>query len=250
MQAYLVLVRRELGAYFVSITGYLLVSMVLFLVGLSFVDILGKLNVEPTDAPITEQFFVTVYFWMILLLTAPVMTMRTFAFERSAGTYEALITSPVNDWQVVLAKFTGSQLVYLIAWLPLAFYLVVVSQFSNDASILNIRTLASTFGGLLLIGSVFISMGCLASALARSQVIAAVVTYGLGLWLFLLSLRSLMETPAEGWTGDLLQYVSMTEHMEAFARGAMDTRPMVLYASLTVFFLFLTTRIVEFRRWK
>ncbi|MDA1273047.1 MAG: ABC transporter permease [Verrucomicrobia bacterium] len=250
MRAYFTLVARELSAYFASMTGYLVISMVLFLLGLSFSEILHKLNVEPTDAPITEQFFVTVYFWLILVLTTPVMTMRSFAFEKSSGTYESLMTAPVKDWQVVMAKFTGSQILYLIAWVPFAGYLAVVGQYSNDMTILTWRTMATTFLGLSLIGSLFISIGCFASSLARSPMVAAIVSYGLVMGLLLLSLRSLGETPSKGWTARVLQYFSMTEHMEDFARGIVDTRYLVLYSSLTVFFLFLTTKIVEIRRWR
>lgn len=250
MQACLTLVRRELGTYFGSMTGYLVISMVLLLLGLSFCEVLDKLNVDPTDAPITEQFFVTVYFWLILLLTTPVMTMRSFSFEKVMGTYETLMTAPVKDWQVVLAKFAGSQIFYIVAWLPLIAYLLVVGGFSNDVSIVNWRTLTSTFLGLVVIGSVFISMGCLSSALSGNQIVAAIVSYGLVVGLFMLSMRSFSETPVEGWISNVLKYISMTEHMEYFARGTVDSRHLILYLSLTLFFLFLTTKVVESRRWR
>ena len=100
MKAYLTLVRRELGSFFGSLTGYILIATVLLLLGLSFVDMLVKLGVEPTDAPATEQFFVTVYFWLTLLLTTPVMTMRLFApgcasFCRSMSTCGSKVKPPM-----------------------------------------------------------------------------------------------------------------------------------------------------------
>ena len=79
MQAYLTLVRRELGGFFVSLTGYVIIASVLLLLGFSFTNLLAVLNGNPTDLPLTELFYRTHYFWFILLLMPPVITMRTFA---------------------------------------------------------------------------------------------------------------------------------------------------------------------------
>jgi ABC-2 type transport system permease protein len=250
MHVYLALVRRELGGFFSSLTGYVLMATVLLLLGLSFVDMLAKLNVEPTDAPVTEQFFVTVYFWLILLLTTPVMTMRAFAQEKFSGTYETLMTAPVTDLPVVLAKFTGALLFYAITWLPLLFYLMLVRRYSNDPTLLQPGGLLATFLGILLVGALYLSLGCFASALTRNQIVAAMISYALGLGLFLLSLRSLMAAPGPGWPAKVFEYISMTEHLENFAAGLVDTRSVIYYTSLTVFFLFLTLRAVESRRWR
>ncbi|HEV8544074.1 MAG TPA: hypothetical protein VGR78_16910, partial [Verrucomicrobiae bacterium] len=78
MRAFTTLVRRELGSHFLSPTGYVIITTVLILLGFSFLDLLSKLNGTPIESPITEIFYVTFYFWIILLLTTPVITMRTF----------------------------------------------------------------------------------------------------------------------------------------------------------------------------
>jgi len=250
MQAYLTLVRRELGGFFIALTGYIIIAAVLFLVGLSFADMLVKLNGSATDAPLTEEFFVTVYFWLILLLTAPIMTMRSFAAEKFSGTFETLMTAPVGDLQVVLAKFSAALVFFLLTWLPLVIYILIIRRYSNDGALLDWRVVSSMVLGILLIGSLYISLGCLSSSLTRSQMIAAMISYGLGLGLFLLSLRALIAAPPEGWQAKLFSYISMTEHMQDFARGVIDTRRLVFYLSLTVLFLFLTLKVVESRRWK
>lgn len=250
MQAFWTLVRRELGTHFLSITGYVIISMVLLLLGFSMVDMVSKLNGTPTDAPITEVFYATLYFWIVLLLTTPVITMRTFALEKFTGTFETLMTTPVSDLQVVMAKFTGSLLFYLITWVPLLGYMLVLHQFTRNVSSLEIGTLACTFLGILLVGSLYISMGCFASAITRSQLIAAAVSYGLGLTLFLLSLRSLVPIPAEGWESEVFAHISMSDHMQDFARGVIETSYLCYYLSLTILFLFLTHKVVESRRWK
>ena len=251
MQAYFALVRRELGSYFVSISGYVIIAGTLLLLGFSFVDLLTKLNSEPTDVPLTEMFYGTYYFWLILLLTAPVMTMRLFALEKFSGTYETLMTTPVRDSQVVFAKFTGALLFFLFNWLPLLGCVLIVNHHSSDPEVLDAGALASTCLGIVLIGSLFMSMGCLASALTRSQVVASMISYALGIALFILSLRSLAsESFSKGWAGELFSYISMVEHMQQFTQGTVDTRAVVYYLSLTTLFLFMTLKVVETRRWK
>ncbi|MDX1952026.1 MAG: ABC transporter permease [Verrucomicrobiota bacterium] len=251
MQVFLTLLRRELGSHFFSLTGYVIIATVLLLLGFSFMDMLSKVNATPTDAPFTEVFYVTLYFWMILLLTTPVITMRTFAQEKFTGTFETLMTTPVSDLQVVLSKFAGSLLFYLLTWLPLVGYMFALQQLtSSPSTALDPRAVLTTYFGILLVGGLYISLGCFASALTRSQLIAAAVSYGVGLTLFLLSLRSLVPVPPEGWQAKVFTHISMTEHMQDFARGVVDTRPVVYYTSLTLFFIFLTWKVVESRRWK
>jgi ABC-2 type transport system permease protein len=250
MRVYVTLVRRELGAYFASLTGYVIIAAVLLLLGLGFIDLLAKLNTEPSHAPVTEVFFVTLYFWIILLLTAPVMTMRTFALEKFSGTYETLMTAPVGDLAVVLAKFTGALLFYLITWLPFLGYLLIVHRFATGTFQFDPYVLASTFLGLTLIGALYMALGCFASALTNNQIVAAMLSYALGLALFVLSLRALLPVPGGGWAMKLFEHISMSEHMEDFARGVIDTRPITFYLSLTVLFLFLTLKVVESRRWR
>src|SRR5206468_2805877 len=193
MWTFLTLVRRELGAFFVSLTGYVIIASVLWLVGLSFTDMLAKLNDDPQGVlePLTELFYRTFFFWLILLLTAPVITMRSFAFEKWSGTYETLMTTPVSDWQVVLAKFTGTLLFYVLTWLPLFGCIAVVRYLTREPTLLDPWTTASTFSGIVMVGCLYMSIGCFASALTRSQIIAAMNSYVMVLGLFLLSLRSL-----------------------------------------------------------
>ena len=251
MLPFVTLVRRELGSHFLSLTGYVIIATVLLLLGFSLNDILTKLNGVPIESPITEVLYSTVYFWLILLLTTPVITMRTFALEKFTGTFETLMTTPVGDITVVLAKFFGSLIFYIVAWLPLVAYLVILRRYTDhSAATLDLLALASTFLGIVLIGSLFIAMGCFASALTRSQLIAAVLSFAFVLILFLLSMRSLVAVEATGWEADFFSHISMTEHMQEFARGVLQLSGVTYYLTLTTFFLFLTWKVVESRRWK
>jgi ABC-2 type transport system permease protein len=250
MQPYLTLTRRELGAYFVSLTGYVIIAAVTFLLGLSFVVLLVKLQQEPTPIPVTELFYITQFFWLILLLSTPVITMRLFAQEKASGTFETLMTTPVSELQVVLAKFSAGLVFYILTWLPLLACILIVRHFSNEPSAFDAGIVGSTFLGILLLGGLFVSLGCCASAVTKSQVAAAMITLMACGTIFCLGVLADRMPGQSTWQAQVLSSLAFFEQMHDFARGVIDTRPVVLYISLTLFFLFLTLRIIESRRWK
>ena len=94
------------------------------------------------------------------------------------------------------------------------------------------------------------ALGCLASSLTRSQIIAAILTLVGGISLSLLSLVSVTFTSKLGWQAQFFSYIDLIEHMQDFARGVIDTRALVFFGSFTFFLLFLTLRVIESRRWK
>lgn len=250
MQGYLTLTRRELGAFFVSITGYVIIAAAVFLMGLSFVDLLAQLKDDPTPVPVTQLFFATPYFWLILLLGAPVITMRLFALEKASGTYETLMTAPVGDLQVVLAKFTAAMVFYLLMWLPLLACILIVRHYTTHSATLDAGLLGSTFFGIALLGGLLMSLGCLASALTRSQILAAMLTMTGGFTLFLLSFFAEQLPATSTWQVEVLSRLALIEQMNDFARGLIDTRYVLLLVSMTFIGLFLTLRVLETRRWK
>jgi ABC-2 type transport system permease protein len=160
------------------------------------------------------------------------------------------MTTPVRDLEVVLAKFTGAMLFYILMWLPLLACLYTVTRYSNDATTLDSGIIASTYLGITLLGTVYVAIGCFASALTRSQIIAAVISFAGGISLFLLSFLSRAFASGTGWHAEAFGYLGMIEHMQDFARGVVDTRAVTLYLSLTAVFLFLTYKAIESRRWK
>lgn len=250
MQSFLTLTRRDLAGYFLSLSGYVIIAATTFLVGLSFVILLTKLGGDPSLMPVTELFYSTQFFWLILILTTPVITMRLFALERSSGTFETLMTTPVPDVAVVLAKFSAALIFYLVMWLPMLACLWVVQYFARQSGALEPRMLVSLFLGIGLLGALFLSLGCFASALTRSQVVAAIVTLALGVSLFSLGYLADQAETGASWQSQVLGYLALFEQMHDFARGVVDTRAVVLHGSLTFFFLFLTLRAVESRRWR
>jgi ABC-2 type transport system permease protein len=252
MQAYWTLTRRELAGYFVSLTGYVIIAAATTLLSGSFWLLLTKLQGTSMQVPVAEMFgsvWVGLVLIILVVLT-PMITMRLFALEKYSGTFETLMTTSVSDLQVVLAKFTAGLAFYVVMWLPLASCLLIVRHYANDTSALDAGCFASTFFGLLLLGGVFVSLGCCASALTRSQVIAAMIALVIGGSLVLLALLADQLRPESDWVSQALASFALFSQVNDFARGFVDTRPVILYLSLTFFFLFLTLRIVESRRWK
>lgn len=250
MTAFFTLVRRELGGAFKSLTGYVVVSAAMLLTGLSIMDLIVWLNHRPMDAPLSELFYASTYFWVILLVISPLITMRSFAAERASGTYESLMTAPVGDWEVVLAKFVGAFAFYLITWLPLLGVMAVLRRVTGESLLLEPRVTLVAFLGVALIGAVYMSLGVFASALTRSQIIAAMLAFLMGIVLWMLGIRPPAADGLRGPLGRALDHVSLVRQMEDFARGVIDSRHVVFCVSMTVLFLFLTQRVVEGRRWK
>lgn len=249
MQAYLTLTRRELGTFFWSWIGYVVIAGAVFLMGLGFVSLVNNLEGQPTPMPITE-IFLNFCFWLIVLFSAPIITMRLFALEKYSGTFETLMTTPVSDLQVVMAKFTAALIFYMIMWLPLLFCILILRYFTRGTNPFDPGALGSTYLGIFLIGTLYMAMGCFASALTRSQIVAAMVSFAIGLGFFLASFLGEQVPAHRSWQVEALSYISIVDHMRLFARGEVDTRPVVFYLSGACFFLFLACRVVESRRWK
>jgi ABC-2 type transport system permease protein len=251
MRIFLTLLRRELSAYFLAITGYVIIASVTLLIGASFCLLINNLGSQPFLMPVTELFFNSQLFWFVLILITPVITMRLFALEKASGTFETLMTTPVGDMEVVMAKFTAALIFYIMVWLPTLACLFIVGHFTNQTSALDMGTLCGTYFGILLSGCLFLSLGCFASSLTHSQVVAAMISLLIGVILFIVAFLAQMIPAANQWqTQFVVSFFSLFKHMEDFTRGVVDTRTVVFYVSATFFFLFLTLRAVESRRWK
>jgi ABC-2 type transport system permease protein len=249
MQAYVTLTRRELGTFFYSWIGYIVIAGAVFLMGLCFYTLLDKLQGEAIPMPITEFFF-NFFFWMILLFSAPLITMRLFALEKYSGTFETLMTAPVGDVTVALAKFTGALIFFMVMWLPLLACVFILRYFTRGSNPVEAGTLGSSFLGIFLLGGLYMAIGCFASAMTRNQIVAAMISFAIGTAFFLVSFLADQFALEKTWAANVLNYVCVWRQMQEFARGVVDTRYIVFYVTSTLFFLFLTCRVVESRRWK
>jgi len=248
MRTFLILWRRELGAYFLSPVAYVMTMFFLFFMGYSFWSLVDWLVEGVANAGVMQILFgESLFFWIAMLIVIPLLTMRLFAEEKRAGTIETLMTAPVGDTSVVLAKYAGAMTFFVFMWLPTAVYVFVVRRFDPGATV-DMGSMLTGYAGAFLVGSFYISLGLLASSLTRNQIIAAIITFSLICTTFVGGFVAYVaRAPA---IRDLAAYLSTIRHMMDFSRGIVDTRPIVLYTTGTILMLFATIRIMESRRWK
>jgi ABC-2 type transport system permease protein len=184
------------------------------------------------------------------LFSAPIITMRLFAMEKANGTFESLMTTPISDLQVVMAKFSAGLLFYMVMWTPLLLCILLLRYFTHEPVLFDAANLGSTYLGIALLGTLYISLGCFASSLTRNQIVAAMIAFVIGFALFALSFLADQLSMNSDWRNETLKSVSIYPQMVDFSRGVVDSRYVVFYLSASAFFLFLTHRVVESRRWK
>ncbi len=244
------LLNREIRAYFLAPVAWVVLFFFLLLTGFNFYAGVSALNRGPSEVTVVEAFFNTIFFWFGFVLLFPLITMRLFSEEYKMGTVEPLMTAPVRDSHVVLAKYCGALFFYIVLWLPSLLYFVVFNRVTRLDAAGAAGPYLGAYSMLLLIGMFYISVGCLASALTRNQIVAAIMSFSIITLLFftgLLTFFMLNVTPA---LRELTGYFSALEHMAEASRGIFDSRPPVLYLSLTAFFLFLTFHVFQSRRWR
>lgn len=244
MRKVLTLWRREMGSGFAVPTAYVVFFIFLGLIGLTFWFLAEPISEGVTAMSVQHDFFNALVFF--LMLAAPVLTMRTFAEERRSGTIETLLTAPVSDVSVVMGKYLGV-LTQMLLLLGLTGSFFALLRFFDPLSALDVRALVTGYAGVAAIGALYVAVGLLASAMTRSQVVAAIVSFTL---LFLLYLTAYVP---EWVRGDAVSrwasYCSPLVHLRDFSRGVVDTRALVFYASMTAWFLFATVKRLEARRW-
>ena len=256
MRNILTLIGKELHLYFISpiayvvamvflaVSDFLFYSQIRFYSGLSlqmmqFQGNMPELNIH--DAIFRPTLM---NMSVILLLIMPLLTMRLFAEEKKGRTNELLMTSPITITEIVLGKFLAAMTVYLLL-LILSLHLPLILSVATEVSW---KPLLSSYLGLFLMGGVFLAMGLFASSLTENQIIAAVISFGIliGLWL--------TGATAHGAGGsaaaEVANYLSMLDHLDNFVKGLISTRDLTYFLSMTALGLFLTHRVVESQRWK
>ena len=228
---------KEIQIYFSSPTAYIIGTIFLALAGFFFVRDLG----EPFPEASLSTFFQGAT--IVLVLLAPVLTMRLMAEEQKLGTIELLLTSPVRDWEVVIGKYLAS-MVFLLGTLALTLYYTVLLVVYADP---DPGPIYAGYLGLVLYGAAALAVGLLTSTLTSNQIVAAAVAMGILLVLYFAEAASgSLGTAASNIIGQ----VGIKSHFDDFERGIIDTRHVVYFICFIAFFLFLTIRALEIRRWR
>ena len=250
MRKFLVLLGREVRSYFYSPVAYIVLVFFLLVSGVDFYFQISFMNQRQMQYTVHEAFFNSVFFWFAFVLIFPLITMRLFAEEFKLGTIEPLMTAPVRDWQVVLAKFAGALVFYIILWLPTLLYFLFFHKITNQTAAAAPGAYWGSYLMLLLLGMFYLSVGCLASALTKNQIVAAIISFCAITLHFFLGLVQFVLLDMTSITRELLGYFSAIEHMGTFSRGVIDTRPIVLYLSMTAVMLTLTYQVFQSRKWR
>src|SRR6188508_3374281 len=163
MRKFFTLLTREIKGYFYSPIAYIVLVFFLLVSGVDFYFHISFMNQRPVSNSVHEAFFNSVFFWFAFVLIFPLITMRLFAEEFKLGTIEPLMTAPVRDWQVVLAKFFGAFVFYLILWIPTLVYFWIFARVTNQPAAHSPGAYFGSYLMLLLLGMFYLSIGCLTS---------------------------------------------------------------------------------------
>jgi ABC-2 type transport system permease protein len=249
-----IICRKELRSYFVSPVAYVLLVMFALIFGWFFWNMLGafvfysmasQMRGEMMPMNINEQIIRGLLGNMnvVGLFFIPVITMRLFAEEKRNGTIELLATSPIRDVEVILGKWLAAVALYagmlLLAGLNVAF----IFKYGNP----DWKPLVVGYLGLLLQAAGLLAIGTFISSLTKNQIIAGAATFSVCLLIFVLGWASGYETST--WA-QVLSYMSVTTHMESFAKGVLDSKDAVYYVTVIFLGLFLTARSLESLRWR
>ncbi len=250
MRKFWTLLSREVRSYFYSPIAYIVLIFFLLVSGFTFYFQLSFMNGRPVGYSVQEAFFNSIFFWFAFVLIFPLITMRLFAEEFKLGTIEPLMTAPVRDWQVVLSKWAGALVFYIVLWIPTLLYFAIFQFVTKQPAAGSLGAYLGSYLMLLLLGMFYTSIGCLASVLTKNQIVAAIISFCAITLLFFLGLVSFVLQEISSTTRQLLGYFSAIEQMGTLSRGEIDTRPMVLYLSMTVVMLVLTHQAFQSRKWR
>jgi ABC-2 type transport system permease protein len=247
--------KKEMRLYFGSTVAYVVFTFFLLISGwffsqifLYYSDVSMRSFMQPgfgQNLNITENVMRPLFTNMsvVLLFFIPMLTMRLFAEEKKSGTIELLLTYPVRDGEVLAGKFLAAQALYALLLALTLVYPGIVAYFTR----VEWGPILTGYLGLLLTGATFLSVGLLVSSLTENQIVAGFGTFGILLALWIIGWGA---EAAGGNMRTVLQYLSITEHMDGFSRGLIDTKDLVYYATAIALALFLTLRSLDSKRWR
>lgn len=232
---------REFGGYFRSYMGTIILAVVLLVDGLLF-NVYALGGGSKYSAEVLRQFF---YFSSGTTMIASIfLTMRLLAEEKQMGTLVLYTTSPVKDYQIVLGKFLSAFLFLCILTL-LTLYMPLLIFVHGKVSVGHIF---GGYVGLLCLGSAALAIGMFGSALAPSQIVAAILSAAILVAMLLFWLLATVTGPP---LSGLFSYLAVhNKHFLPFMKGTVNTRDLIYYLSVTWFFLMVSTRVIEARRWR
>ncbi len=247
MMATWTILKREVYALFVAPIAYVMLTVWLLLSGITFWVLCDYYAGQPSgggaqDSPLTWFFGQTTLFYLPMLIFVPLITMRLLAEERSRGTLELLMTAPVTEASVVIGKYLAAITFWIAMWVPTLLYVWLTSRYGD----VDLGTVATSYIGILGIGIYYLAIGILMSAMAPNQIVSAILTFLVLAGLFVLGIAGQFVFGDE--YRELLTYLSIWGHMDAFSRGIIDTRYVIFDLTTAALALSLAVGVLKARR--
>jgi hypothetical protein len=246
--------RRELASFFYSPILYILIIIGCVIPAwfryYDFVDIAQRMTQmrRPMIEPIIRDYMLNWEPIFFFIVAVPLLSMRLFSEEERSGTMEMLMTAPVEGTAVVLGKFFASLTVFILAWMPYGLYLIALRVESGQP--FDYRPLVSFSVGLFCSAAGALAVGCLASSLTRHQLGAFIITFmAMLVWTF----AHIFRDRAGQWSpylSDLLGYISYIDLWDKTLNGRIAPSYILFHISAAVFWLFLTVKVLESRKWR
>ena len=254
MRNILLICRKELKSYFASPIAYLLMAFFGLIFGFGFYtatrDMIrfsfqAQMMGQPQSMNVNEQIIRPLlgFASTIALFLIPMITMRTFAEEKKTGTIELLMTSPVQDIEVIIGKWCGAMLLYLCVLMMSVINVAMLFAWGKP----DWKPVLVAYLGLILQGGCLLAIGVFISTTTRNQIIAGGVTFFVCLLLWLLSWFTAFDSSG---AAKVVNYLSIVTHFENFSKGVLDSKDVVFYLSMIFFSLFITSRAMESLRWR
>jgi len=228
--------KKELRSFFTSPMAYIFLVVFALVNGYFFTNTFFLYNQSDMRAlfgivPLVYLFFI------------PAVSMGLISREKSLGTIEIISTLPIRERDIVLGKYLAGFTLILVALLTTAVHYITLY---NVGTTVDHGAVFTGYLGLALLGGVYTSVGIFASSLTENQVIAFIVGIAIVLAFFLMD-KLLFFVPAS--MAGIIQYLSTEFHLSNISRGVIDTRNLIYFGSVIGFFLSMTTRVLESRKW-
>jgi len=240
------LLKKEISGFLGSLIGYVVICVFLITIGLLLWVFPFNSNILNSGyAGIDPLFILAPWVFMFLI---PAVTMRSFAEEKKTGTIELLLTHPLSDLEIILAKYFASIALVILALLPTLIYYISVSRLGNPpGNIDNGRTWGS-YLGLLFLAAGFVSIGVFASSISNNQVISFI--FAVILCFFCYSgITFIGQYISSGIVGNFIQSIGVSMHYSSMSRGVIDSRDVIYFASISIAFILMTRTSLESRKW-
>lgn len=237
---------KEVKGFLTSLIGYITIVVFLVLTGLFLWVFPLEFNIPDFGYANLDGLFIIAPFVFLFLI--PAITMRSFADERKAGTLELLMTQPLTDLQVVLAKFFSGITLVIISLLPTLFYYFSVYQLGLPKGNLDSGGIWGSYIGLVFLAGCFVSVGIFSSSLTDNQIVAFILAVFICFFIYM-GFEFIYTFVVSGKTGLFIQSLGLNAHYSSISRGVVDTRDLVYFLSITSIFILLTKISLESRKW-